>query len=278
VIPAALRGRATTPAAVLLLLLLAYVLLWPSLSPYDPNGIDLDGSRQPPSLAHPLGTDQFGRDLLTRVAAGGQTTLLIAGGALAVILVVGSLYGTLAALAGGRVDAALMRAVDGLLAIPRLPIAIIVLVLLGFRAQHVLATVFALSAGGWMLTARLVRGHVLTVKARDFVRASRAVGAGWPYVARRHVLPNSAGVVLVAALLELPAVVLGEAFLSLLGVGPQAPIATWGSIAYEGWRFSRTWEMALATAAIVLFATAANVLADAFHAELDPRRRSGRAA
>ena len=277
-IPAALRSRSAAPAAVVLLLLLLYVLLWPTLSPYDPNGIDLNASRQSPSLAHPLGTDQFGRDLLTRVAAGGRTTLLIAAGALGVILLVGSLWGTTAALAGGRVDGAMMRAVDGLLAIPRLPIAIIVLVLLGFRAQHVLATVFALSAAGWMLTARLVRGHVLTVKTRDFVRASRAVGAGWPYVARRHVVPNSAGMIVVAALLELPAVVLGEAFLSVLGVGPQAPTATWGSIAYEGWHFSRTWEMALATAAIVLFATSANVLADALHEGLDPRRRGGRAA
>jgi peptide/nickel transport system permease protein len=269
-----LRGRATGPAAVLLVLLLAFILLWPAVSPHHPEAIDLDGGRQGPSLAHPLGTDQFGRDLLTRLAAGGRTTLLIAAGALAVILVVGSVYGTTAALAGGRVDGAMMRAVDGFLAIPRLPIAIVVLVVLGFRAQHVLATVFALSVGGWMLTARLVRGHVLTVKSRDFVRASRAAGARWPYVARRHVAPNSAGVVLVAALLELPAVVVGEAFLSLLGLGPQAPTATWGSIAYEGWHFSRTWEMALATAAIVLFATSVNVLADAFHERLDPRRRA----
>ena len=272
-IPRSLRGRATAPAAILLLLLLAYVLLWPVISPYHPEAIDLEGGREGPSLAHPLGTDQFGRDLLTRVAAGGRTTLLIAAGALAVILGLGSLYGTTAALAGGRLDGAMMRAVDGFLAIPRLPIAIVVLVVLGFRAQHVLATVFALSIGGWMLTARLVRGHVLTIKARDFVRASRAAGARWPYVARRHVAPNSLGIVLVAALLELPAVVIGEAFLSLLGLGPQAPIATWGSIAYEGWHFSRTWEMALATAAIVLFAASANVLADTLQERLDPRRR-----
>jgi len=272
VIPRALRGRATAPAAVVLVLLLAYVLLWPAVSPYDSQAIDLDGGRQGPSLAHPLGTDQFGRDLLTRLAAGGRTSLLIAGGALAVILLLGWAYGMAAALAGGRVDATMMRAVDGLLAIPRLPIAIIVLVLLGFQAQNVWATVLALSVGGWMLTARLVRGHVLTVKTRDYVRASRAAGARWGYVARRHVVPNSAGVVLVAALLELPAVVVGEAFLSLLGVGPQAPIATWGSIAYEGWRFSRTREMALATAAIALFAVCANVLADAFGDALDPRR------
>jgi ABC-type dipeptide/oligopeptide/nickel transport system permease subunit len=273
--PPARRGRlaGTEPVAGLVLAaLVAFVVLWPAVSPHGSDATDLAASRQGPSLEHPLGTDQFGRDLLTRLAAGGRTTLLIAGLALSVILVVGFLYGTVAALAGGVVDRALMRVLDGLLAIPRLPIAIVVLVVVGVHAQTVPAIVVALSVAGWMLTARLVRGHVLALKTRDFVRASRAIGAGWPHVARRHIVPNSAGILLVAILLELPAVVLGEAFLSILGLGPGAPTATWGSIARDGWHFHRLWEMLLATTAIATFAVAANVLADGLHDRFDPRR------
>ena len=267
-----LGGRTPRLAGAVLVVLFVFVLIGPLLSPYGPNDVDLTQSREPPSLAHPLGTDQFGRDLLTRLAAAGRTTLLITALALTVILVIGCTWGTLAALAGGKVDSAMMRIVDGLLAIPRLPVAIVILVVLSLHGQNVPSVALALSIAGWMLTARLVRGHVLTLRARDFVVAARALGARGPHVARRHILPNSTGVVLVAVFLEIPTVVVGEAFLSILGLGPQPPTATWGSMAEQGWHFSRVWEMFLATAAIVVFATCANVLADAFQESRDPRR------
>ncbi len=276
------ESRTTLVAGLVFLALIAYVALFPVVSPHDANEVDFGQSRQLPTLEHPLGTDQFGRDLLTRLAVGGQTTLAIAGLALAIILVIGFLWGAVAALAGGFVDSVMMRAVDGLFAIPRLPVAIVILVVLSLHAQSIPAIVLALSIAGWMLTARLVRGHVLALKSRDFVRAARAVGASWPRIARRHILPNSAGILLVAVFLELPTVVVGEAFLAVLGFGPPAPTATWGNIAFDGWHFVRMWEMFLATAAIATFAISANVLADGLHDLLDPRRhrrlrsRSGR--
>jgi ABC-type dipeptide/oligopeptide/nickel transport system permease subunit len=264
------------PAMGLLGFILAFVLLWPVVSPYDPNGVDFDLSRQGPSLAHPLGTDQFGRDLLTRLAAGGRTTLLIVVIAVAIIAVLGIGYGALSALSGRLTDAFLMRVLDGLFALPRLPIAIVILAALKLNAQNVQTVALALGVVGWMLTARLVRGHLRSLREHDYVRAARAVGASWPQVFRRHLLPNSAGILAVALLLELPTIVIGEAFLAVLGLGPQAPTATWGNIVDEGLHFGRVWQMSLATGMIILFALAANVVVDAVSEALDPRSQVGR--
>ncbi|MBW3593635.1 MAG: ABC transporter permease [Actinobacteria bacterium] len=270
------ESPATLVAGAVFVALIAYVLFYPLVSPYDGNDVEFSRARELPSIAHPLGTDHFGRDLLTRIALGGQTTLVIAAAAVSIILVVGFLWGAVAALAGGVVDTAMMRIVDGLLTIPRLPVAIVILVVLSLHAQNVAAIILALSIVGWMLTARLVRGHVLTLKSRDFVRAARAIGASWPRIARRHIVPNSAGILAVAVFIELPAVVLGEAFLAVLGFGPPAPTATWGNIAYEGLHFSRLWEMFVPTAAIATFAVSANILADGFNDLADPRRGAQR--
>ena len=270
---ALLAQRRTVVAAVVLVLLLLYVFVYPFLAPYGPNDVELSNGHRLPTLDHPLGTDLFGRDLLTRLAVGGQTTLAIAGLALLIIVTVGFLWGTAAALAGGIVDSVMMRVVDGLFALPRLPIAIVILVALSLHGQNVPTIVLALSIAGWMLTARLVRGHVLALKNREYVRAARAAGATWPRIARRHILPNSVGVLVIAALLELPTVVLGEAFIAVLGLGPEIPTATWGNIAFDGWHYERMWEMFLATTAIATFAISANVVADGLHDVLDPRRR-----
>lgn len=263
----------TAVGGLALAVVLAFVVAYPLVSPWDPNDVDFDLALQLPSMSHPLGTDQFGRDLATRIAVGGRTTLLIAGAALGSILLIGFVWGTTAALAGGIADSILMRIVDGLLALPRLLIAIIVLVALRLDASTVPGLVFALAVAGWMLTARLVRGHMLGLKTRGFVKASRALGAGWGRVARRHLLPNSTGILLVALLLELPTVVLGEALLSVLGLGPQPPTATWGNIAYDGWTSGRMWDVTVATLAISVFAAAANVVADGLSDRFDPRRR-----
>jgi ABC-type dipeptide/oligopeptide/nickel transport system permease subunit len=258
--------RLALGAAALLAVIVAFVLVWPMVSPYDPNGVDFDVSREGPSAAHPLGTDQFGRDLLTRLAAGGRATLVIVAIAVVIIAVLGIAYGTVSALGGRVTDALLMRVLDGLFALPRIPIAIVILAALKLSAQNVQTVALALGVVGWMLTARLVRGQVLSLRE----------GASWRQVALRHLLPNSGGVVAVALLLELPTVVIGEAFLAVLGLGPQAPTATWGNIVDEGLHFGRVWQMSLATGMIVLFALAANVVVDSVSEALDPRSQVAR--
>ena len=265
-------SRGGVAAAVALLALILFCALWPELAPFGHNDVDLDRSRQGPSLAHPLGTDQFGRDLLTRLAAAGRVSLAITGLALALVLTLGFAYGAAAGLAGGRVDAVLMRLLDGLLALPRLPIAIVVLVALDQAAMTIWAVVLALAVVSWMLTARLVRGHVLVLREAEYIRAARAIGARRSRVLLRHVLPNTFGILLVVVLLELPGVILGEAFLSVLGLGPNPPTPTWGNMAVEGVRFHRVWNVALPSAAIAAFAILASLLADRLGAALDPRR------
>jgi ABC-type dipeptide/oligopeptide/nickel transport system permease subunit len=272
IVGAFLRNPTACLGAVILLLLVAYCVLVPLLSPYDPNDADFSVGRQSPSAEHWLGTDQYGRDIFTRLAAGGRTTLLIAGAALALILVLGVAYGATSGMLGGKVDAAMMRLLDGLIAIPRLPVSIVILVFLGLRAQNIQSVVLALAIVNWMITARLVRGEVVLLKKQDYVRAAQAVGAGRGAVARRHIVPNAFGIVLVALFLELPAVILGEAFLSVLGLGPEAPTATWGNIALEGITFGRLWLVFLPSLAIAVFAIAANLFADGLGDALDPRR------
>jgi ABC-type dipeptide/oligopeptide/nickel transport system permease subunit len=265
----ATRSRLAGSALAALILFCA---LWPEVAPFGHNDVDFDLTRQGPSLAHPLGTDQFGRDLLTRLAAAGRVSLAITGLALLLVLAVGFAYGALSALAGGRVDGAMMRALDGLLALPRLPVAIVILVALNQSAMTIWAVVLALAVVSWMLTARLVRGHVLVLREAEFVRAARAVGARRRHILLRHVLPNTLGILVVAVLLELPGIILGEAFLSVLGLGPNPPTPTWGNMAVEGVRFHRVWNVALPSAAIALFAILANLLADSLQDALDPRR------
>ena len=274
-----LAGRPlAVPALILLGLILTFVLFWPVISPYDPNEVNFDVSREGPSPAHPLGTDQFGRDLMTRLAAGGRTTLLIVVIAVAIIAVLGISYGAVSALGGRMTDAFLMRVLDGLLALPRIPIAIVILAALSLHAQNVQTVALALGVVGWMLIARLVRGQLIALRETDYVHAARALGAKRRQGLRRQLLPNSSGVLAVALLLERPASVIGEAFLAVLGLGPQPPTATWGNIADEGLHFGRVWQMTLATGMIVLFALTANVIVDALSEALDPRSQVGRRA
>jgi ABC-type dipeptide/oligopeptide/nickel transport system permease subunit len=269
---ATLASRRPSAIAIMSLgVLLLYMFFWPLVSPYDPNQVDFHLSRQGPSPEHPLGTDQFGRDLMTRLAVGGRTTLLIATIALVIIFVLGVSYGAASALGGNTTDAVMTRVLDGLFALPRIPIAIVILAAFKLNAQNVQTVALALGLVGWMLTARLVRGQLLSLRKHDYVRAARAVGASWRRVVRHHLLPNSAGVLAVVVLLELPTLVVGEAFLAVLGLGPQAPTATWGNIAQEGLHFNRVWQMTVATGMIVLFALTANILVDALSEALDPR-------
>ena len=269
-----LRER-TWLAGTALVAMILFCALWPEVAPFGHNYVDFDLSRQGPSLAHPLGTDQYGRDLLTRLAAAGRVSLAITGLALAIVLAVGFVYGAVAALAGGRLDAALMRVLDGLLALPRLPVSIIVIVALNQSAMTIWAVVLALAIVSWMLTARLVRGHVLVLREAEFIRAARAVGARRRRIVFRHVLPNTLGVLVVAVLLELPGVILGEAFLSFIGLGISPPDASWGAMAQEGRTTYRTHpiEIVVPSVAIASLVLCANFIADGLRDALDPRTR-----
>jgi oligopeptide transport system permease protein len=260
-------------AGVVFVLLLAYCLIWPEISPYDPNEVDFSQARENPSLAHPLGTDNFGRDLLTRTALGGRISIGIGFAATLVILAIGVAYGATSGFVGGRLDNGMMRFLDALYGLPYLPFAIITLAVIGSAGFW--ALVVALSIASWLTTARIVRGQILTLKENDYVRAARVVGARQYRILLRHLLPNTLGVLVIAVFLELPGVILGEAFLSFIGLGIGPPDASWGSMAQEGYRVYRVFPLLIVipSVAIATLILCANFIADGLRDALDPRTR-----
>ena len=220
-----------------------------------------------------LGSDRFGRDLLSRMLYGARVTLAVALPALVLALTLGIVIGGAAALGGGFVDALLMRAVDALLAFPALPLALALAALL--RSTQV--TLVLLLAGiSWMSLARLVRAEILTLKGRDFVVAARASGQGSVAIFWRHLLPNAWAPILADSALRVGDLILVEAALSFLGLGIQPPTASWGSMIAEGRDVlhSAWWVAAFPGMAIAVSVIACNLIADGLRDRLDPKRTS----
>ena len=268
-----IRNRAAVFAGAVFVLLLLYCVVWPAISPYDPNDVDFSQARQMPSLEHPFGTDTFGRDLFTRTALGGRISIGIGFAATLVILAIGVAYGSASGFLGGRVDNGMMRFLDALYGLPYLPFAIITLAVIGDSGFWSL--VIALSIASWLTTARIMRGQVITLKQNDYVRAAHVVGARRHRVLLRHILPNTLGILIIAVFLELPGVILGEAFLSFIGLGIGPPDASWGSMAQEGYKVYRVFPLLIVipSVAIATLILCANVIADGLRDALDPRTR-----
>jgi len=271
-----IRNRGAVLAGTVFLVILVYALVWPVVSPYDPNDQDFSIAYQRPSLEHPFGTDQFGRDLFTRAAVGGRVSIGIGFAATIVILVIGVLYGSISGFIGGRLDNGMMRFLDALYGLPYLPFAIITTQIVSKQGGVGFWTmVIALSIASWFTAARIVRGQIITLKENDYVRAARAVGARWNRILARHLLPNTLGVMIIAIFLELPGVILGEAFLSFIGLGINPPDASWGSMAQDGYSAFRVHPhvIAVPSIAIATLVLCANFIADGLRDALDPRTR-----
>ena len=268
-----LRNRGAVLAAAVFIAVLAYCVVAPLASPYDPYRVEFEDAYQRPSLAHPLGTDQFGRDLFTRTALGGRISVGIGFGATIAILLIGLTYGALSGFAGGKLDNVLMRLLDALYGLPYLPFAIITLAIVG--AVNFWTMVVALSVASWFTAARIVRGQIITLKENDYVLAAQAVGARWHRILVRHLVPNTLGVLIIAIFLELPGVILGEAFLSFIGLGINPPDASWGSMAQEGREVYRSHPhvIIIPSAAIATLVLCANFVADGLRDALDPKTR-----
>lgn len=265
------RARAAT---VVLLAIVGAALLAPVLAPHDPTA-QLDIIRlnsQPPSWSHPLGTDPFSRDVLSRLLWGARISLTIAFVAVSLSMTLGILVGAIAGYAGGAVDAVLMRFVDTALSIPRLLLLIAVVAL--WHDISIAALTLLLAGTGWFAVSRLTRAETLVVGERDFVVAARMLGASPWRILSRHVLPNVAAPGLVAATLGIANVILLEAGLSYLGIGVRAPTASWGGIIQDGAeRVGDLWWLTLFPGlAILTTVFACNALGDALRDALDPRQ------
>ncbi|HLG05271.1 MAG TPA: ABC transporter permease [Gemmatimonadales bacterium] len=267
-------GHPSGRAGALILAGLALAsLLAPAVLP-DPAAMpDVVAGATPPSTAHPFGTDHLNRDILARVANGGRISLAVATLAVTLSLTMGSLVGLVAGYAGGWADAILMRIVDAALAVPRL--FVILLLLVVWERIPLAALVLVLGTTGWFATSRLVRGEVLRLRHEEFVLAARALGSGPVRTITRHLLPNAAGPLLVAATLGVGEVILLEAGLSFLGLGIQPPTPSWGGMVLDSRPLMVTapWTAIFPGAAIVATVLAVNLIGDALQAALDPRQR-----
>ncbi|WP_306053801.1 nickel transporter permease [Natronococcus wangiae] len=249
-------------------LLVLAALVGPTASPYDPTAQALEARLQGPSFAHPLGTDALGRDVATRLAYGARVSLALAVAATTVRLVIGTTVGLLAATGGRLVDTVLMRLVDIQLAFPALVLALVVAGVLGPSVRNV---VIALSLVGWASYARVVRGSVLAVRERPFVRSAKLYGTPWHRLVRRHLLPHVASPVLVLATLNVGTVVLAAAGLSYLGLGAQPPTPEWGTMIADGRNYLRSapWIVTAPGVAIMLTVVSFNLLGDGLRDALD---------
>ncbi|HVS86516.1 MAG TPA: ABC transporter permease, partial [Gaiellaceae bacterium] len=241
------------------------------VSPYDANAVDFNHAYLSPSLSHPFGTDEFGRDLFLRTALGGRISIGIGFVATFAIMLIGILYGSISGFIGGWLDNAMMRFLDALYGLPYLPFAIITLAIFG--VVNFWTMVVALTVASWFTTARVMRGQIISLKENDYVRAARAIGARWHRILFRHLLPNTLGLVIVFVFLELPGVVLGEAFLSFLGLGINPPAASWGSLAEDGYTqyLSHPYIIVIPSVAIAWLILSAFFVADGLRDALDPR-------
>jgi oligopeptide transport system permease protein len=247
----------------------------------------------PPSRLHPMGTDDNGRDIFARVLQGGRISLMVGLISTVVSLIIGVSYGATAAYLGGRVDNFMMRIVDIIYSIPYILIVIVLMFAFGGQntpqwiqsisgvfgggsgLNQIFLLFFALGMVSWLTMARVVRGQVLTLKNQEFVLAARATGVSTPRIIFRHLVPNAFGPVIVYATLTVPSVMLSEAFLSFLGIGVQAPYASWGSLVSDGIKNINIfpWQLIFPGVTMALTLFSLNFLGDGLRDALDPQTR-----
>ncbi len=275
------HALAVTGAIVLLILVLA-VLVGPYLWPVAINDIDFAAKLQGPSLAHPLGTDDLGQDLLARMMYGGKISLAVGFAAMMVALTVGVLVGSVAGMASGWVDAALMWLTDLFLALPTLPLLLLVMYLfrdsmkkvLGVEGGAFVLIVVVIGALRWMPVARLVRAQFLSLREKEFVEAARALGASKVRQVVQHILPNALGPVIVVGTIDVATAIIFESTLSFLGLGFPSDVPTWGSMLRDAKDYldiAAHWAL-FPGAAIFLTVLAINFIGDGLRDAVDPRR------
>ncbi len=281
------RNRPAIVALSILALLLLMILFLPTQPPNKTTDLQFSG----PTSQHWFGTDIHGRDLFARVIAGGRVSLLVGAVGASVSLVIGVLWGAIAGYVGGRADSIMMRIVDVLYSLPTVIFVIVLIALLnGYIATakagsfisenevvlRMLLLFVGIGAVSWLTMSRIVRGQVLSLKNRQFIDASRSLGATHTRILLRHILPNVAGVILVYLTLTVPSVILYESFLSFLGMGIQPPMASWGWLISEGARQLNPiriywWLLVFPCSVLILTLLALNFLGDGLRDAFDPR-------
>ncbi|HEY2989394.1 MAG TPA: ABC transporter permease [Candidatus Binatia bacterium] len=246
----------------------------PALAPYAPGGLNEQRLLEAPSREHWLGTDELGRDLLTRILYGARVSLAVGLGTAFIALIIGTLYGLVSGYAGGAMDNLLMRIVDIFYGLPDLLIFVLLSLILG---RNIAGVLVALGLITWVRFARVARGQVLQAKELVYVEGARAVGASHARILLRHILPNIFAPVLVTLTFSIPAAILTESTLSFIGLGINDPYSewgtSWGTLAQDGWRAMRTYPHVIFFPALAIFLTilAFNFLGNGLRDILDPK-------
>ena len=267
------RENKTAVISFALIVLMALAAIFaPLLTPYTQTDMDLMNRLAPPSAAHLLGTDEGGRDVLTRLLFGARVSLLIGVVPALLSLILGTLLGVIAGYRGGLVDAIIMRVADVTLAFPSMLLAMVVMYSLGGGIVNVFLT---LTLVNWANVARVVRAQTLRLKSSEFVEAARVIGVSRDRIMRRHILPNCLPTLLVLFTLNIPASILTESSLSFLGLGIQPPNASWGLMINTGrqYLYNAPWLCFAPGAAIMLTVLAFNFLGNGLLDVLDPRQK-----
>ncbi len=268
------ENRLAAFSLVLILLMILCTLLAPYLTPYGETESDLMNRLKPPSAAHLLGTDESGRDVLTRLLYGSRVSLMVGIVPTLLSMVLGALLGVLAGYRGGWVDAVIMRLADIVLAFPSMLLAMVIMYTLGGGVMNVFLT---LTLMNWGSVARIARAETLKLKKSEYVEAARTIGVSRDTIIRRHILPNCMPTLIVLFTLNVPSAILTESSLSFLGMGIQRPSASWGLMVNTGRQYLAVapWLSFVPSLAIMLAVLAFNFLGDGLRDALDPRQKKG---
>lgn len=272
-----LRNRMAVSGGIILIIVAVIAIITPWIAPYGFDEIHLADGNMPPCSKYWLGTDHLGRDLLTRIMWGGRVSLSVGLVATLVSIIIGVTYGATAGFLGGRVDNYMMRIVDILYGLPFMFLVILLMVIFhNVPADKKLFLLFiGLGCVQWLTMSRITRGQTLSIKNQEFIMAARTSGVGTFRMLLRHIIPNLLGPVIVYATLTVPSIMLEEAFLSFLGLGVQAPMASWGSLAADGRESLDVypWQIIFPGLALAVTLFSLNFLGDGLRDALDPQMK-----
>lgn len=264
------KNKLTLAGSGIVVLLFVVSILAPVISPYDPGAIDLQNVLAPPSAGHWFGTDQLGRDVMSRMIWGARISLKVGFVATGLAIFIGMILGAVAGFYGGWIDALIMRFVDVMLCFPTF---FLILAVIAFLEPSIWNIMIVIGLTGWMGVTRLVRADFISLRERDFVRAARAIGASDARIIFLHILPNALASILVAATLGIAGAILTESALSFLGIGVQPPTPSWGNILTAGKdNIDIAWWLSLYPGlAILITVVGYNLLGEGIRDASDPR-------
>ncbi len=266
------RDKLALLGLVIIAIVIFMAVFAPYLSSYEYDAQDFLESNEPPSMNHFFGTDIFGRDIFVRVLYGARISLAVGFVASLINLFIGVIYGGISGFAGGKVDNLMMRIVDVIYSVPVMIYVILIMVVVGSGLKSIFIT---LGISYWASMARIVRAEIMRLKNEEFVLAARVIGASSSRILFRHLLPNAMGAILVSLTFSIPSAIFTEAFLSFVGLGVSAPMASWGVLSSDaiGTLAIYPWQLFFPAAAISITILAFNFLGDGLRDALDPRLR-----